>query len=260
MASFEHDGYRIAYEIHGEGVPVVLLHGLCVSFAGNFAAWGWIERLTSAGCQVIGMDFRGHGKSDKPRQLDAYGTRNLASDVLALLDHLRYPRASLLGYSLGSTIALHLLYQAPERIGHSVLMATGDGLLGHPPFTPAEVSSQLSNALSNKHFPEALPTHVSAYWTFAVKIGGDRRAAYAASQADYPAYTSRQVASIRSPVLVVSGENDPVLGRGPRLAKAIPRGLYVEVPGADHFILCRHEVALSAVEDFFRTHNRRDDI
>jgi pimeloyl-ACP methyl ester carboxylesterase len=255
MTTFERDGHRIAYEIHGVGRPVLLLHGVTVSFAGNYAAWGWIQRLNAAGYQVIGMDFRGHGSSDKPRDPAAYGTNNLAGDVLALLDHLGHTRASLVGYSLGSAIALNLLHRAPKRVGASVLIATGDGLLGHPPYDSGEVFARLANALAREQFPEDLPSHESSYWTFAVKVGGDRHAALAAVQARYPACTDDEARSIESPVLVVSGELDPVLGRGPRLARAIPCGTYVEIPGADHFVLCRHEAALSAVERFLRLHN-----
>jgi len=104
-----------------------MLHGITVSFAGTFGASGWVPRLVAAGCQVIGMDFRGHGQSDKPREISAYGTTNLADDVVALLDHLGIERASLFGYSLGSIVALRLLHQLPHRTGPSVLMATGDG-------------------------------------------------------------------------------------------------------------------------------------
>lgn len=254
MASFQRDGHDIAYEVHGNGVPIVLLHGVAVSFAGNYGAWGWPERLNKLGYQVIGMDFRGHGKSAKPRDPAAYGTDNLSNDVLALVDHLGHRSVSLIGYSLGSAIALDLLHRAPHRFGPSVLIATGDGLLGYPPFDLSSGCTRLAVALARDEFPDDLPAHESAYWTFAVKVGGDRLAALAAVQAQYPPCDDRQAKSITAPVLVVSGELDPVLGRGPRLAQAIPHGKYVEVPRADHFALCRDEAALSAVEDFLAAH------
>ena len=237
MPHIVRDGFRIAYEIHGHGVPVVMLHGITVSFFGNFARWGWIEQLNAAGCQVVGMDFRGHGCSDKPNDVSAYGAEKFAADVIGLLDQLGIERASLIGYSLGSAIALKLLHQHPARIGPSVLVATGDGLVGEPPHTFAEICPQLENALSSEDFPTALPSHVAAYWTFAVKVGGDRLAALAAARAEYPPCPAGEVARIVAPVLVISGECDPVLGRGPYLAKLIPEGDYVEVPDADHFML-----------------------
>lgn len=254
MAWFQRNGHDIAYEVYGTGTPVVLLHGVTVSFAGNFGSRGWVERLTKLGYQVIGLDFLGHGKSAKPRDPAAYGTENLRSDVLALIDHLDCGTASLIGYSLGSVIALDLLHHAPHRFGPSVLIATGDGLLGHPPFDTTSVFSRLSTAVARERFPEDLPSHESAYWTFAENIGGDRLAALAAIQAQYPPCDARRAGSITAPVLVLSGELDPVLGRGPRLAQAIPQGSYVEIPGADHFALCRIESALAEVERFLKAH------
>jgi pimeloyl-ACP methyl ester carboxylesterase len=250
MPHFSRDGHSIHYEIHGEGPPVILLHGICVSFAGNFASFGWIERLTGQGLQVIGMDFLGHGKSDKSHAPAAYGATQLGNDVVLLMDRLGLPSASLLGFSLGSGIALHLLHSFPERFNRSVLIATGDGLIGVPPYVMAEVAPKLAEALDHPEFPAHLPKHVSAYWNFATKVGGDRRASAAAARAEYPPATPDQLAKVASPVLVVSGECDPVLGQGPLLSKALPHGQYLEIPGADHFMLAANEQAQIAVATF----------
>ena len=250
MPNFISDGHSLDYVVHGSGRPVVLLHGICVSFAGNFASCGWIERLSAKGFQVIGLDFRGHGGSDKIHDASAYGTAKLAGDVIALLDHLAIDRASLIGFSLGSMIALRLLHAAPQRCGPSVLIATGDGLIGIPPYTMAETSPQLIDVLARPDFPANLPSHFAMYWKFATKVGGDRVAALAAASAPYPACSLENAATIEVPVLVVSGECDPVLGRGPRLAQAIPQGRYVEIPGADHFMLARDETAQVAAVEF----------
>ena len=62
MPSLANRGVQIHYEVHGTGHPVVLLHGGTVSFKHNYADFGWIKAMTDAGLQVIGLDFRGHGK------------------------------------------------------------------------------------------------------------------------------------------------------------------------------------------------------
>jgi len=196
------------------------------------------------------LDFRGHGGSDKIHDASAYGTSKLAGDVVALLDHLAIDRAALVGYSLGSVIALRLLHDSPQRCGPSVLVATGDGLIGIPPYTIDEVATQLREALARPDFPADLPSHVAAYWTFATTVGGDREAALAAASASCPSCSTEAAAKIAVPVLVVSGECDPVLGRGPRLAQAIPHGRYVEIPGADHFMLARDASVQTAIAEF----------
>lgn len=250
MPNFIRDGYSIHFEVHGEGMPVIVLHGICVSFDGNFAGFGWIERLCRQGMQVIGLDFLGHGKSDKSQVSSAYGSHNLAADVIQLMDHLKLTSASLMGYSLGSVIALHLLHTHPERFGRSVLIATGDGLLGLPPHAMQQVAPQLALALDSDHYPAALPKHVAAYWNFATKVGGDRRASAAAARGHYPPCTPEDAARVSSEVMVISGEIDPVLGQGPMLARTLARGHYREIPGADHFMLAASDQAMAVATHF----------
>ncbi len=55
-------------------------------FVHNYAQFGWIEALTGAGRQVIGLDFCGHGGSERPYDPARYATAHLARDARALLD------------------------------------------------------------------------------------------------------------------------------------------------------------------------------
>ena len=250
MPSFTRGGYSIHYEIHGEGTPVILLHGICVSFAGNFAGFGWVESLRKQGMQVVGLDFLGHGKNGKPHVPDAYGSHNLAADVIKLLAHLNLTTASLVGFSLGNVIALHLLHTYPQRFGRSALIATGDGLLGLPPHTMAETAPQLAHALDSDHYPPQLPKHVAMYWNFATKVGGDRLASAAAARAHYPICTAEEAGRVAADVLVISGEIDPVLGQGTVLARSLAHGRYLEIAGADHFMLATSDEAKDAAAQF----------
>jgi len=249
MPTFVHDGHVLHYDVHGSGRPVVMLHGITVTFAANYAAVGWVQSLAAKGLQPIGLDFRGHGGSAKPLDPAAYGTVNLAGDVIALLDELRIGRASLIGYSLGSTIALYLLHAFPDRWERGVLIATGDGLLDIPPYTSAKVLPQLRASLLRDAFPADLPAHVAAYWEFATRLGHRESSAVAANGV-YPPCQTAEAARVRVPVLVISGEKDPVLGTGPRLTQALPQGRYLEIAGADHFSMARDPAVQSAAADF----------
>lgn len=250
MPLLNHDGLSLHYEVHGTGRPVLLLHGGTVNFQANYAAFGWVRSLTDAGFQVIGLDFRGHGQSAKPHEVSAYGAEVFVRDVLALLDHLQMARVSVVGYSLGSVIALHLLKTAPQRLTRAVLMATGDGLIGHPPHDFATLLPALSQVLERDSYPRDLPKHLAAYWNFVQMTGGDRAALRALAQAPFPPLTAAAAAAIAVPTLVLSGELDPVLGRGPRLAAALGQGQYREIAGADHFALSTDLTARAAVLDF----------
>ena len=252
MPTIENHGIQIHYEVHGRGHPVVLVHGGTVSFKHNYADFGWIEALNSVGLQVIGLDLRGHGHSDKPHEIEAYGTSNLASDVVAVLDQLSLTRVSLVAYSIGTAVALHLLKSFPERFDRAALIATGDGLIGHPPHTFETALPSLLEVLDRTDYPKDLPKHLSTYWNFVVATGGDWQAMRALAQASYPPLAPADALAINMPTQVISGQNDRVLGQGPRLAQALGQAEYVEVPGADHFSLAADPGVKAAVARFIR--------
>jgi pimeloyl-ACP methyl ester carboxylesterase len=252
MPFVDNHGIRIHYEIHGSGHPVVLIHGGTVSFKHNYADFGWIESLNDTGLQVIGLDLRGHGKSDKPHDMAAYGTSNLASDVLAVLDQLSLERVSLVAYSIGTAVALHLLTAFPERFDRAALIATGDGLIGIPPHTFDNSLPALLEVIDRTEYPKDLPKHLSTYWNFIAATGGDRQALQALAQARYAPLSSTDVSAISIPTRVISGQSDLVLGQGAKLAQALGQGSYLEIPNADHFSLAADPRVKADVAQFMR--------
>ena len=107
----------------GSRTPVLLLHGL--SQQGRF--WGpVITRLRSR--PVATLDQRGHGGSDTAADQD-FGVPACARDVLAVLDHLGWARAVVVGHSWGAWIALAAAALTPDRVAAAVLI---DGGLSTP--------------------------------------------------------------------------------------------------------------------------------
>lgn len=250
MPSFRNADIRLHFEVCGDGRPLICLHGGTVSFQANYAAFGWPEKFIARGFQVVGLDFRGHGKSDKPHDARSYGTANLAADVIGLLDHLGLDRVDLVAYSIGTAIALHLLQTIPTRLDRVALVATGDGLVGLPPHEFSRVLPALAVVADRSEYPQDLPKHAAAYWNFIEATGGDRAAMKAFAEAHYPPLSVADAQCIKHPILVVSGESDRVLGRGPRLASALGNAQYLEVAGADHFSLAADETVKDAVATF----------
>ena len=78
----ELNGIKIAYEIHGEGYPLILLHG----FAMYKEFWKWQVKELSKEFRVVTLDIRGCGKSDHPTE--QYSMEDLADDIKELLDYL----------------------------------------------------------------------------------------------------------------------------------------------------------------------------
>jgi pimeloyl-ACP methyl ester carboxylesterase len=106
----EVNGINLYYETHGEGRPMILLHGGLMS--GEM--FGPILPQFAERHQVITPDLQGHGRTaDIDRPIDL---RLMAGDIAALIDHLRLDKPDLVGYSLGGGVALHTAAQYPVKV------------------------------------------------------------------------------------------------------------------------------------------------
>src|ERR1700691_1277167 len=113
MGQVDVDGVSIAYEVTGEGRPVVLLHG----FPDSGRLWRHqVPALAEAGFQVIVPDLRGYGRSGQPEAVDAYSVPLLAGDVQAVLGDQQISRAHVVGHDWGAAVAWGLASLAPDCV------------------------------------------------------------------------------------------------------------------------------------------------
>lgn len=141
---FEVDGVALHYVVMGQGTPIVLVHG----YTSSGASWlsnGIAERL-AGDHRVLVLDARGHGKSGKPHNVDAYGTQ-MAADVVALLDHEGIERAHLVGYSMGGLLTLKAITLAPDRFTSAVI--GGQGWAGDSVGLGENLTEQIAEALES---------------------------------------------------------------------------------------------------------------
>ena len=121
--SFLSNGVNIDYITEGEGEPVVLIHG-----GGSTAAMSWVQPgifgNLSKHYHVIALDNRGHGRSDKPYEIEKYGPE-MVEDVIRLLDHLQIEKVHIVGYSMGGFITEKLVVTHPERVVCAVVGGAG---------------------------------------------------------------------------------------------------------------------------------------
>ncbi|MGH8981504.1 MAG: alpha/beta fold hydrolase [Acidimicrobiales bacterium] len=118
----DNDGVGIAYDVHGEGRPVVLLHG----FPDSGRLWRHqVPALVDAGFRVIVPDLRGYGGSDKPAAVDRYRIVELVADVCAVLDAEGVVRAHVVGHDWGAALAWVMAAVLPDRVDHLVAMSVG---------------------------------------------------------------------------------------------------------------------------------------
>jgi pimeloyl-ACP methyl ester carboxylesterase len=122
MPRIDVHGVGIAYEVTGEGPPVVLLHG----FPDSGRLWRHqVAALTTAGFRTIVPDLRGYGASDKPEAVESYRLRTIVGDVLAVLDDAGAERAHVVGHDWGAGVAWLLAALHPDRVDRLVVLSVG---------------------------------------------------------------------------------------------------------------------------------------
>ena len=117
MSYAEVNGINLYYETHGDGQPLILLHGGLMT-GDSFAP---ILPTLTARHQVILVDLQGHGRTaDIDRPIDV---KFMADDVAALIDHLGLDKPDVAGFSLGGGVALLVAIRHPEKVRRIVSAA-----------------------------------------------------------------------------------------------------------------------------------------
>ena len=217
------NGVQIYFEVHGSGDPLLLLHG----FSGSSQDWSTLTTGKLAEFQLITPDLRGHGRSSTLTA--AFRHQDAATDMLALLDHLRIPSCKGLGISGGGNVLLHMATRQPDRINAMVLVSA-------TPYFPAQ-----ARPIMRQH-AENLP---KSQWAILRRThpGGDEqiKALLASTKSfadsyDDLAFTPPHLATIKARTLIVQGDRDPLypVELSVEMAKAIPQSQLWILPNAGH--------------------------
>jgi pimeloyl-ACP methyl ester carboxylesterase len=154
---FDSNGVRIRYIVAGSGEPIILIH----PFAASAEIWEPLVKDLSQNYQLIAMDCRGHGKSEKPHDPKQYGIE-MVNDVVRLMDHLGIKKSIIIGYSMGGSIAMKMLTEHPDRIRLAVI----GGSLGFTKYESErdEVPLLGPNLLSGMPLSEAMIASAPPDW------------------------------------------------------------------------------------------------
>ncbi|MHA2009160.1 MAG: alpha/beta fold hydrolase [Promethearchaeota archaeon] len=142
MPKIKVNDINIAYEVSGEGHPLVMIMGSNA----NKDWWGsTIIKEFSKHFKVIIFDNRGMGRTDIPD--GPYTIQMMVNDTIGLMDALNIDRAHIMGASMGGGIALELTITFPERVNRIILVSAfcgGPNAKGNPPLLSPEIMEQLA--------------------------------------------------------------------------------------------------------------------
>ena len=240
-----HEGAEIWYNSFGAGPSVLLLHG---GF-GHGGNWGYqVPALLENGYRAIIMDSRGHGRST--RDARPYTYELLASDVSAVLNHLRIKSATLVGWSDGACTALVLAATEPTRVAGVFYFACNMNPSGAKnPFDPSPLLERCFSR-HTKDYAE-LSSTPDQFTTLFEDVG--------LMQRTQPNYSLHDLAAINVPVVIAQAEHDEFIKRehAEYLAQRIPNARYHFLQGVSHFAPLQkpsqfNAAIISSINDFWK--------
>ena len=247
MPTFKNGDVEIAYLDEGEGDPIVLVHGFASNKEVNWVMPGWTATLRRDGRRVIALDNRGHGQSAKLYDPALYHTAIMAGDVAALIEHLKLPRADVMGYSLGSRISVVLAARRPELVRGLIVGGAGIRLIDN-----AGLRDEIADSLEMPSLADVTDPMGKRFRAFAEQTRSDLRALAACLRGSRQAVRMEDVTSIRAPALVAVGTKDDIAGSPHELAALMPNGRGLDIPDRDHMVAVGDKVFKAAAIEFLQ--------
>jgi pimeloyl-ACP methyl ester carboxylesterase len=238
------NGLDLYYEVHGDGPPLVLLHGGLMTIDLSF---GRLVPVLARQHRVIGVELQGHGHTgdiDRPMRLET-----LADDVAALLDHVGIDRADVFGFSLGGLVALTMGLEHPERVGKLVI-ASVDHRPSHDEFEKPDDPDVMKRMPTEADFQAMRETYAR------VAPNPDDFEAVAEKTSSMvhslTGWSDDELRTIRAPTLVLVGDTDfTPLANAVAMFEVLRDAQLAVLPGTTHMGVTRHVERVTALVEPF---------
>jgi pimeloyl-ACP methyl ester carboxylesterase len=192
------NGIKVYYEVYGEGMPIVLLHGAFYTIDMN---WGGLIPELSKTRKVIAIEMQGHGHT--PFSNRKLSRTALASDVESVMDYLKIDSADVVGYSFGGSVAYQFAIQSPKRLRKLVIISAAYKSSGWLP----EVNTAFKNMKPELFDNSPLKAAYDAVAPDKTKWTKFLEQMIASAMTPYDLGDSN-ITRITAPVLLISGDND----------------------------------------------------
>lgn len=195
----EANGINYYYQIHGEGQPLLLLHG----GLGSIEMFGPVLPMLAESRRVIAVDLHGHGRTPVGERALSY--LDMADDLAVLLERLGYDEVDVMGYSLGGGVAFRFGVQHPEMVRRLAIVSAGfarDGF--YPEMIPMQeqVGADMAESMKGTPMHEsyvAIAPNPDEFPILLDRIGDLMRTPY-----DW----TEDVSTLTMPVMLVYGDSD----------------------------------------------------
>ena len=215
------NGIKMYYEIHGEGEPLVLIHGGGSTIQTSF---GTILPLLAQQFKVVAVELQAHGHTTDRNAPESF--EQDADDVAALVKHLSLKKAHFLGFSNGGNTAMRIAMRHPELVNKLVLISSfykRDGMI--PGFFEGMQHATLES------MPQLLKTHY-------LEINNDEKGLVAMFTKDrdrmiqFKDWSDDELRLIKAPAFLICGDHDVVTAEHTlKMAQLIPNNQVMILPG-----------------------------
>ena len=251
MPYADNDGIKIYYEVEGVGPPLVLQHG----FGAYLEAWydvGYVAALKDD-YQLIMIDARGHGKSDKPHDRESYHLTLRVGDVIAVLDDMKINKAHYCGYSMGGYIGWGIAMYNSTRF-RSIIVGGGgafeetrdesvDGPLPMQKFVRQDLDTICTATVA------MFGDYWQPKWMLHYRENDYKALDVAASRSE--GVTVEMMSSMKIPCMIFTGEKDDGFLRAQKKSTIIPNVVFVPLPGLNHIgAFCRADLVAPHIKKF----------
>ncbi len=222
------NGIHLWYAEFGHGAPVILVHGGLA----NSDYWGLQVPVLAAHYHVIVLDSRGHGRSTRSGAPIGYDL--MASDVLALMDHLQIRKAAIVGWSDGAIIGLDIAIHHPDRLTRLFAFAANSDPSGVKDVSKSPVfAAYIQRAAKEYALLSPTPTQFKAFLANIEHMW-----------ATEPHFTDDQLSHIEVPTWIVNGDHDEAIKREDtdHMAALIPGCGELILPAVSHFAFLQDPV------------------
>jgi pimeloyl-ACP methyl ester carboxylesterase len=247
MQKFNSNGVEIAYEVWGEGSPILLIHGFASNAFVNWRDTHWVKVLNEAGHKVIAIDNRGHGQSEKLYDSALYSAPIMADDAVRLLDHLQIAEVDIMGYSMGARISAFVAMNYPSRVRRAVFAGLASRMI-----TGVGGAEEIALALEVPSAADVADRGARGFRLFADQTKSDRRALAACIRSSRVKIKETALSTISLPVLVIAGELDDVAGDVGGLTQFIPNSKGVTLLNRNHMNAVGDRGFKDAVVEFLK--------